>query len=364
MSLRLLETSVVVLALVGGIAALPSAVSAQTTSEYRARVERLDSLHKEQVAARRQDASLARNKIVIDTVRFGQVIFLVRHQYAGIVRTAAQMAWRRMSYAPQSDTDLFRGMVMFDLLPLDRASRGDYIDRWLQVSNDTNGVIGSIESGVSHVLKSRLDESSRLWFEGRMTLSRPDTASWRNAYIELATSPFSNVVSCYAGDLGACRLSMGLIGGSEPVTRWYDSSDRRILVSRYRGWVDAGRRCKELGNDSDCQEALRTAELRSPSTLFPAPPLSMSSRRMLVSMALELGGTGAYERLLTADSASTERRLVAASGVAWDSLLHDWRAAVFAARPKPTTISRTLGWTAFGWIVVLGALATRSSRWR
>lgn len=363
MFLRLLETSVVVLALAGGAAVLPSTVSAQTTSEYRARVERLDSLYREHVAAKRRDDSLSRSGLIIDTVRFGQAIFLVRREYAGVVRSAAQLAWRRMSHVPQPDADLFRGMIMFDVLPPNRESNSDNIDRWLPVSTDTNRVVRGIESGVSFVLLSRLDESSRKWFEGPLILSRPDSISWTNAYIELATSPFSTVGRCYAGDLGGCRLAMGLTGLSDPVNQWYNSSDRRILVSRYH-WIDAANRCRESGNDSDCQEALRVHALRSRSTFFPAPPLSTSSRRMLVSVAMESGGTGAYERFLEADSATIEQRLVAASGVPWDALLQNWRGAVFAARPKPTTISTILGWTAFGWIVLLGALATRSSRWR
>lgn len=79
---------------------------------------------------------------------------------------------------------------------------------------------------------------------------------------------------------------------------------------------------------------------------------------------MEIGARGAYQRFLHAPAPDVETRLTSAAGVSRDTLLAVWRTTVLAARPEPTTITRSVGWTAFLWIVVFAVAAARSSRWR
>jgi hypothetical protein len=59
-----------------------------------------------------------------------------------------------------------------------------------------------------------------------------------------------------------------------------------------------------------------------------------------------------------------DQRLSSAAGVPLDSLLSVWRSSVILARPTPVELPGYGPFVGLGWVLVLGMLALRSSRWR
>lgn len=96
---------------------------------------------------------------------------------------------------------------------------------------------------------------------------------------------------------------------------------------------------------------------------LPTPPLDLAGREMLVGMALELGGEGAFSRLTTEPSHPISQRLASAAGLPLDDLLGRWLARVRAAAPgSPAPGAReVLGALAACAAILL--LAVRGSRW-
>jgi hypothetical protein len=96
----------------------------------------------------------------------------------------------------------------------------------------------------------------------------------------------------------------------------------------------------------------------------PLIPLSPEARASFLGQALRTGGAGAFLRLRAADGEPLLDRLVAAAGVPQDSLLAAWRSAVLAARPSARAGLIRSPLSVLFWLVLLGALAVRSTRWR
>ena len=222
-------------------------------------------------------------------------------------------------------------------------------------------------------LASPTDSVLRMWIGERIPLV--DTVARHElsrSYQALVTSPSITAQQCFLGNLEQCGGALLLREVDEPLLEWYDAEKRRFLVQQWvRGWGGAmfvdewggarsmyRLRCIESGLDAACVAYLRTVPLQH---LFPLP---RESHAVLMAVAVELGGAGAYGRLLRPEGGSIEDRLAATAGVSVDSLLAVWRTRVVGSRPAPTTLTRSSGWIAFLWIVVATLLATRSSRWR
>jgi hypothetical protein len=116
--------------------------------------------------------------------------------------------------------------------------------------------------------------------------------------------------------------------------------------------------CVEGRSADACTALLRRLPARSLE-----PPLR-NGPRALVEQALDLGGPDAYDRLMASPHRPLGERLAVAAGVPQDSLVARWRARVIVARPRAVTLTPRGAWAAFVWILVLGALALQSTRWR
>jgi hypothetical protein len=106
------------------------------------------------------------------------------------------------------------------------------------------------------------------------------------------------------------------------------------------------------------------AVVRSGGRAIAPPPVTANLRALIVDLALDHGGPGAYDRLVQRPARPMAERLAAAAGVASDSLLRAWHAATIAARPQSVTLRTAGAWAAFAWVGLLAALALGSSRWR
>jgi hypothetical protein len=80
-------------------------------------------------------------------------------------------------------------------------------------------------------------------------------------------------------------------------------------------------------------------------------------------LAFDMGGGGAYERVLHTDDQVTDQ-LTAAAGTGIDSLVRSWRTHVMSARTEANMMTPGIAMVALFWTTTLGALALRSSRWR
>jgi hypothetical protein len=148
-------------------------------------------------------------------------------------------------------------------------------------------------------------------------------------YAALATGISPVGKACFLGDLASCRSLVGLIESPDAVSVW----------SEPVFWPE-----------------------RPPWTTVSFPKLV--ARRLLLDVALEVGGDGTYGRIATTSGSGVEQRLTAAARVEGDTLIARWREAVLNARPKTQAVGAFEGLAALVWVLGLVFLATRSSRWR
>lgn len=155
-----------------------------------------------------------------------------------------------------------------------------------------------------------------------------------------------------------------------PVTRWLGDPPPLHMTGRDRRYLamymvmtstgKAERGCVE-GRLELCTYALG---------LRPAPSTDLTSaypalvRADLFLTALEIGGPGAWARIVAARPVRAEDALAAASGVTADSLVTRWRNGIMTLRPHegPLHAGTALLGVAWAGALLLGALG--ASRWR
>jgi hypothetical protein len=346
----------------------------QTVEEYRARVERLTQIL-EEIELERQEQEREWNEQLLsqlDTVRVGRLSVITTSQYAALVEEAARREWPTVEPALrlESSGEVAEEFVFYLGLPyaphpgIDELQCSAILTRRARERCPRCpaclGLDGSVQRAIGRLLALRLDPDgsfiAELPFE-------PLAKGWREGvYAALATADSRSARYCFLGDLASCRDLLGLVQLSEPVTVWYTPEERRRLVSRigWRGNSALWRSCVEEGSDDACLDLLRSVEQE---TLTPLSRLTQA-RRMLLDVALELGGEGVYARISTSSGSAVEERLAVAVSAESDTLVARWREAVLDARPRTQMVSGLEGLAAIAWIVGLAFLATRSSRWR
>jgi len=182
-------------------------------------------------------------------------------------------------------------------------------------------------------------------------------------YRELATMPARVARSCLAQDSAACWSMLGLDEGPDPVREWYTPEERRALVARAEHWVERAAedlfvRCTDQGSTGACDELIAFV----PRVYWEVS--SARARTIMVSLALEAGGVSAWARLLETPSMPPGDALRHISGLSTEELSTRWRDLILAARPN---VHAGFGLTQLAtalWVLLLAALATRSTRWR
>ena len=356
----------VLLACIAGTS--PARLEAQDAAPYRARV---DSIARLWEAARESAAradSARRAAITVDTIMRGALVVMTTPQFTDVVEPATQLAWEQLGATLREDTALMRGRAFYVVSTKTEDPVPERIQQEAEVIAYADGstfedVATKIGQRIEIAAIADLDEPTSLFFGNHVPLRPYADRGWTKVYVELATAPWSLVRACYLGDLGRCAEASDVPAADDPVTEWYDAADRRRYVAADPRWYherDPRRtQCIDAGSDRACLDLLRSLE---PGEL--RPPLSERARHSLAVAALELGGDGAYGRLLSEASHGPEQRLMSAAGISRDSLFTAWHARVLAAGPEPTTITRVAGWTAFFWVIAFATLAARSSRWR
>lgn len=344
---------------------LPSLALGQSAGEYRARIEELLPIWRDAVESERA----ARPWIEPETLRIGTVTIVANPRGIDFVRAAAESAWEHLRLRLQSDSLLLLGDTLIVRLS-SRAQR----ERWpagrgviveYGAEDDPETVAGLIVGAYGRRLAAGLDAGTTQSLAQRLPLKPMSREQLERVYLELATTDSRVTRLCLQGDRRSCVDALAITEHEDPITVWYGPDERRRLVDRLerprryrRGSNPRADECLARGNDAACLEFLRA---KAVSTLR---PLSGTARRALVSVALEIGGDGAYSRFLNADARTIEERVVRAAGVVSDSVVSAWREAILASRPKPASLPGWLVFSALLWAGILATLASRSSRWR
>ncbi len=345
----------------------PRTVQAQTVEELRARVVQLEQQWQAaDELARRVDAALL-PKSHVDTMAIGQIVLVAQGDDLTLIRDAADGALQWLSDHLGTDIDLLQGVEMYALV---REHRLDLV--LTSGMEESHSIALSEETEAAdladHLVRMALealdltqDGALRDWLAvGTPTLL--SAADFVRAYKSLATSPFEASSKCLLGELGGCRLALGLTETSEPLLTWYSEADRRTLVENsgrgperfFPNRATMYDRCVE-GDGESCSTFMKDRSIQ--------PPLPTNVRVTLAQHALIVGGTGAYGRLYSAGG-TMEERLTAAAGVPVDSLIASWRAVLVDSAGHPTAVSWPLGLAAVFWAMAFSAMALRSTRWR
>ncbi len=351
-----------VICCIAPIAAVPSAASGQTIEEYRTRIESL--VHEWEAALKAERQARGQDEEP-DTVRAGALTLLTRRRDTMFVQEVAGFAWEVIGPRLGPDTLLLRGdpLIVRCYSDPDRETWVVRNRRMLKFwpEDDPQNVAERVVRELGRQLAECLDPQSSQLLGHELPLQALPADVRERVYVNLATTDSRAARLCLQGDVPSCADALAMTGLDEPLTVWYGPEERRRLVERRRKYwrIQSARvdNCIDRGNDAACLEVLRSSPMIS------LIPLRSSARRMLVNAAVELGGDGAYARLIEAEAATLEQRVAAAARLAPDSVLAAWRSAVLSSRPQRSPVTGTLLWTAV-WVVVLGFVATRSTRWR
>lgn len=185
-----------------------------------------------------------------------------------------------------------------------------------------------------------------------------------DVYRALAATPSRAARACLEGDVTACRHALGLgIGAEEAITLWYSPIELRSqIVTRYlhsAGLEEEQERACVLDADLDACVVLAGWMPNR----FPAP-LDGAARASLLGVALEMGGSGAWSRLVSEPGADPLDLLPRVADAEIDELVSAWRARVIGARPVSYADLAGTSLATLFWIVVFITFATRSTRWR
>jgi len=313
--------------------------------------------------------SIARTMQTFDSLTVGPLRVLVHPRFRTVVEAAARaasaklvadapaqvsrLAKVRLVVRPWSDTT--EGGLVFLVRPGHNDRMEAYID------SDSATFAHHFVAIGERYLASTIDGRLRMWAG---TLLLPDTASdrvWVQYRVDLVSANGVVARNCYGGDVRACMLTLGLTTTTDPVLEWYDAADRRAIIKREMDFRPHGYRVQSeqclAGDDASCTDVLRQY------TEYHRTPVMSDIRESLVSVALQLGGASAYDRLLVASGTPTEQ-LEAAATVPIDSVVRAWQRRIRDTRTASDAMSLPIAIGSLFWIGLCGALSLRSTRWR
>jgi hypothetical protein len=357
------RTVVVAFAILAVLAERP--LRAQDTDAYRSVVERLAG----RVEALTLLESPARQNPEIgplDTLTYGTISLLVPPPRRAFADEVGRAVWDTIVAYFGPDTSAVAPTVVALVPAGRRVPLAATFQIPLRPEHPVDYAIGFVLNQVREREVARIDHGRwGEWFSqaAKAMLFWPSDLRLQAAYFDLATKPWSGVRDCFAGDLGQCAR-VASVGPDDPVTGHFTVEERRRIVERARRDVlplrrsAAAARCVDDGIDSACVELFQQhpAWIRE-------DPLSPMTRATLIHTALDLGGEGAFGRLVASEGEDVLARLATAAGVSQDTLLATWQRRILAERPQSTTLPRLPGWLAFLWAVVFTVAATRSTRW-
>ena len=326
-------------------------VHGQTVAEQRARVTALAAqLHS--LTAKRDSIERATDTIDVEGVRF-VVPPRAQARAEEVARRALAELERQLG---SQDRQLLNGWV------------STVLERRFPAADGSRATVATVVGAAgSQRLRdlggSALYQWSDWW--------RPEERDLEGAYLDLITLPASGATKCFEGETQACAALLALTPGQDPWQEALDAAQRRRLVAQRLAYLrsprggalmrdrsERFRQCVDGEVDDACLNLLHTYWGTFSSLV------SARTKRSVMLVARSLGGEGTFSRLVADTTAPLGARLSAAAGAPLDSLLRAWHARVLEAEPAPTRVGPVAGWTSFLVILIAGALAMRSTRWR
>lgn len=370
---RMLRAFVAALVVAAIGSPLPS--EAQDMHELERRVDVAVAARREATAA--LDAYRRRERaprMFTDTLVIldGTVLLLTDREFLPIVRDASALVETFVRGRAGAGMAALRGTVF--AVWSDSIRRAEHglaaSPRANERETDVRYVIANAPS-LAQILEMHLQERIgmrnkprlREWLGGPLPLAPATNTEWRVLRLELVSSVSVVAHRCFAGDLAACKVTLGFVTEADPATAWYDSTTRRELVRV----ASSARRLERhmvaqclAGRDSVCVALLRTSPAMAQ---WLAPPGSGRARATLVQQAFSMGQPGALARLVASSDLPPDA-LSAIASVPLDSLLSHWQRHAHDGGVESESATPVIALAALGWILAMGALSLRSPRWR
>lgn len=317
-------------------------------------------------------SAVAAARVYPDTIRLldGSVLVVTTHDVSPVVRAAVTLAdsFLRRRLGPAASR--LRGTVLSV-----RADTATKTDRYVTIARRGVGGESSKNSArvdpmeISREVERQLQwtflwqspTAVARWLRSSLPIDTTTDLEWASLRFELVSSPALIDRACYSGSVDACKAALGLTNEPAPLTSWYDAAGRRTLV--HGMWpsqmVDRVARDRCIaGSDAEC-----LAVLRADGVLGSEPPASSQARGTLIARAIAIGGANSLDRLVNT-SGSVADVLAATAAVPVDSVVATWQRRVRGRKVESASFSPTIGLVAIGWVLLMGGLALRSTRWR
>lgn len=365
-------------------AAAPANVAAKRDSfpalqaRYAAEIQSLIPKWKQAERAAVLADSLNASRLPADTVRAGSLRWLTDANEGTLVSEAVTRSAKALTsffgteanvlathlfvarFRPFGGKDTTRKVIdLAEVFP----GRLDIFDR-VNDNESPNVVIERILKRSGQIIVGA-DSSVIRWLVQPFTPLPATNRVRERMFADLVTAPSQVSSRCLGGDLQRCRDALGLRPTADPLTEWYDAPERRLLVLRMRELLDVGAQhaayaqCDQRRVYAVCDHILRSI----PRYAVP-PALPTSSRHHFFRIAIQAGGSGAYERFAAAPSRPLEERIADAARMPIDSAVALWRADVVGARPLSPTLSTLSAWTAIAWGIGIMVIALKAASWR
>lgn len=364
-------------------AALLVAVAASETQAQTRQLElKIDSFARialgTRTAVRTYDDSVRRSVRALDTAYAGTPIVVAERAIIGPTRAVATIVVDSVASVVGAAMSrlasyTFRAHVEYRVSwrrPADTTRRlvisvmrpdGVQMRAW-QSSVDSADIAATLRHAMTYAVFAASDPAFFAWAGNVIRDDTLKVSEWANQRLLLVSAWSAVARRCYDADIRACKTALLLSAGSDPILEWHDSTTRRRLVRRHGALarrLDArlGQNCL-AGSDAACVAILRLF----PGTTFREPTVS-AVRSGFLRHAIDVGGPGAVERLLTTPGAP-EVRLQAAAGLPIDSLIGRWQTRVRQTRAPSEDLTIGIAIMSVAWAAGMGALSVRSSRWR
>jgi hypothetical protein len=360
------------------IGLLPAILPGQDVRVFRERLQREAEVSTRAMAELMEYRSLERrSRTATDTmvIAGGNVTILTQRNIAPLMRTAAAQTdsvlrtiddllarVRGGTVYAELDTadgsDARRKIRLYYVLPPNRSPAQ------FDARVDAEEVSRAIEGTVVHRVMDRGRFRFLAWRRSGVPLRAEDVKrepAWETVRFDILESPSVLGPRCYRGDIVACSMQLGLTPVDDPVMAWYDSVTR---VSAVRQASERASRFDRVateeclkGSDAACGRALHAIKT------FELPPAGPASRDALVWQAINMGGEGAVERLLT-NTGSASDALAAAAKAPTDSVIRAWQLGMRNGAVGSNDMTLMMALVAIGWVLLFLFLSTRITRWR
>jgi hypothetical protein len=347
--------------------------TASGAQDFRAQERVVDSAQARVVRAQARvnalNDSIARTMQDFDSLTVGPLRLLVHPRFRVLVEAAARgasaklladaptqarrLTAARLAVRPWSDTT--DGVLVF----LTRPGHSDRMEAY--IDSDSATLAGHFIAISERFLARSLDARLRLWSAATLLPDSITDGAWVGYRLDLVSANGVVARNCFGGDMRACMVTLGLTPTTDPVLEWYDAADRRAIIKREIQFRPHGYRVQSeqciAGDDAACTDVLRNY------TEFLRTPVLSEIRESLVSIALQLGGASAYDRLLVASGTPTQQ-IEAAATVPIDSVVRAWQRRIRETRLPSDSMNLQIAIGSLFWIGFCGALSLRSTRWR